>query len=46
MPEVLKVQMNEIKKKPNYVCTEFVQKVKTLNFVEIKCDVFSRGVNY
>ena len=46
VPEVLNVQMNEIKKKSNYVFAEFFQKVKTLNFVERKCDFFSQGVNY
>ena len=46
VPEILNVQMNEIKKKSNYVCAEFFQKVKTLNFVERKCDFFSEGVNY
>ena len=28
------------KKKSNYVFAEFFQKVKTLNFVERKCDFF------
>ena len=46
VPEVPNVQMNEIKKKSNYACVEFFQKVKTLNFVERKCDFFSEGVNY
>ena len=45
-PEVLNVQMNEIKKKSNYFCAEFFKKVQTLNFVERKCDFFSQGVNY
>ena len=39
VPEVLNVQMIEIKKS-NYVFAEFFQKVKTLNFVERKCDFF------
>ena len=34
------------KKKSNYVCAEFFQKVKTLNVAERKCDFFSQGVNY
>ena len=44
MPEVLNVQMSEIKKKSNYVCAEFFQKVKTLNFVVRKCDFFLKGL--
>ena len=43
MLEVLNVQMNE-KKKSNYVFVEFYQKVKTLNFVERKCDFFLKGL--
>ena len=44
VPEVLDVQMNEIKKKSNYVCAEFFQKVKTLNFVEKNVIFFLKGL--
>ena len=36
--------MNEMKKKSNYFCAEFFQKVETLNFVERKCDFFLKGL--
>ena len=36
----------QYKKKSNYFCAEFFQKVKTLNFVERKFDFFSQGANY
>ena len=36
--------MNELKKKKsNYFCAEFFQKVKALNFIERKYDFFLKG---
>ena len=32
--------MNEIEKKIEIFCAEFLQKVKTFSFIERKCDIY------